>query len=225
MLATGRAGRGSTRPHNTPSGPLPADFRAATRRVEALVDPPALPHSVLMRRLLRRWRGAREAQPAGQPPIDTLRWRRIARRTALFDGLGVAEGRQLRSLAGQFLASKAITAAADLTLSPHRRDALDGAVNGVPPLAAGRRQRWIDTFQSAFEQFRADLDAAPEPEPATDADDAPLIDPYAAESPDEFFAVTSEYHFCAPALLHAAMPAVAAELQAFYGDSPRAGRG
>jgi MtfA peptidase len=44
-----------------------------------------------------------------------------------------------------------------------------------------------------------------------------LIDPYAAEAPDEFFAVVSEYHFSAPALLQQALPEVAFELQRFYG--------
>ena len=44
-----------------------------------------------------------------------------------------------------------------------------------------------------------------------------MIDPYASESPEEFFAVTSEYHFSAPQLLEAQMPEVAAHLRRFYG--------
>ena len=43
------------------------------------------------------------------------------------------------------------------------------------------------------------------------------IDPYAAESPEEFFAVCSEYHFSDVATLRRAMPEVAAHLQRFYG--------
>ncbi len=46
------------------------------------------------------------------------------------------------------------------------------------------------------------------------------IDVYAAEAPEEFFAVASEYHFSAPALLAREMPAVAGHLQRFYGESP-----
>ena len=46
------------------------------------------------------------------------------------------------------------------------------------------------------------------------------IDAYAAEAPEEFFAVCSEYHFSAPAVLRAALPTVAAHLERFYGRSP-----
>ena len=47
-----------------------------------------------------------------------------------------------------------------------------------------------------------------------------LIDPYAAEAPEEFFAVATEYHFSAPDLLAQEMPGVAAHLRRFYGASP-----
>ncbi len=100
----------------------------------------------------------------------------------------------------------------------HKLDVLDGAMDGVPPLSAARRAAWIGALQPAFEALREALDALPEDvEPA--ADDFP-IDPYAAEGPDEFFAVVSEYHFSAPAQLRAAMPAVAEQLAGFYGPSP-----
>ncbi|MNF15347.1 Protein MtfA [compost metagenome] len=46
------------------------------------------------------------------------------------------------------------------------------------------------------------------------------IDPYAAEAPEEFFAVLTEYHFSAPELLAQEMPDVAAHLHRFYGPSP-----
>ncbi|MBP5150737.1 zinc-dependent peptidase, partial [Pseudomonas protegens] len=48
------------------------------------------------------------------------------------------------------------------------------------------------------------------------------IDPYAAENPAEFFAVTSEYFFSAPDLLVAAYPKVYAQLQLFYRQNPLA---
>ena len=46
------------------------------------------------------------------------------------------------------------------------------------------------------------------------------IDPYAAEAPEEFFAVVTEYHFSAPDVLAGSMPAVAEHLRRFYGPSP-----
>ncbi len=93
----------------------------------------------------------------------------------------------------------------------HKLDALDGAMDGTPPLPdRGRRQAWVAAFQTAFDRLGAAFDAGEE---------LP-IDPYALEGPDEFFAVVSEYHYSAPGLLAAALPAVAAELEAFYGRSP-----
>jgi MtfA peptidase len=92
----------------------------------------------------------------------------------------------------------------------HKLDALDGAMDGTPPLPAPERRAWIEAFQPAYEQLCATLAAG---------DEAP-IDAYAAEAPDEFFAVVSEYHYSAPDLLRQAMPAVAAALERFYGPSP-----
>jgi len=56
--------------------------------------------------------------------------------------------------------------------------------------------------------MNAELDADPEAHTA--------IDPYAAEDPAEFFAVTSEYFFTAPDLLAAAFPEVYRQLSLFY---------
>ena len=92
----------------------------------------------------------------------------------------------------------------------HKLDALDGAMDGTPPLPAEWQREWARDFQAAYDAFCAHLDAG--------GDSA--IDPYAAEAPEEFFAVTSEFHFSAPALLAAEMPAVAAHLRRLYGDSP-----
>lgn len=92
----------------------------------------------------------------------------------------------------------------------HKLDALDGAMDGTPPLPAEWQREWARDFQAAYDDFCARMDAG--------GDSA--IDPYAAEAPEEFFAVTSEYHFSAPALLAVEMPAVAAHLRRFYGESP-----
>lgn len=91
----------------------------------------------------------------------------------------------------------------------HKIDALDGAMDGTPPLPRDWQKQWAADFQQAYDAFRAQVDA----------DQQTLIDPYAAEAPEEFFAVLSECHFSAPDLLQQAMPAVAAHLRRFYGPS------
>ena len=92
----------------------------------------------------------------------------------------------------------------------HKIDLLDGAMDGTPPLDRSWQQQWASDFQRAYDDFRDQVDAGLET----------VIDPYAAEAPEEFFAVTSEYHFSAPALLGQAMPTVAAHLARYYGHSP-----
>jgi Mlc titration factor MtfA (ptsG expression regulator) len=92
----------------------------------------------------------------------------------------------------------------------HKLDALDGEMDGTPPLPREWHRRWADDFQRAYDLFCNEVDAGRET----------LIDAYAAEAPEEFFAVASEYHFSAPALLRKAMPEVAAHLRRFYGPPP-----
>ncbi len=92
----------------------------------------------------------------------------------------------------------------------HKLDALDGVLDGTPPLPRAWQRQWARDFQQAFDALAAAVDAGRET----------AIDGYAAEAPEEFFAVCSEYHFSDPALLRAAMPAVAAHLARFYGPSP-----
>lgn len=89
----------------------------------------------------------------------------------------------------------------------HKLDMLDGGSNGVPPLPPDRRQRWLSVFQTAYEAFCAEVEAERET----------WLDPYAAEAPDEFFAVTSEAYFSDPWGLAEVHPDVHRELRAFYG--------
>ncbi len=97
----------------------------------------------------------------------------------------------------------------------HKLDMLNGDANGLPPLHGNMAiQDWAKAMQSAFDQMNAELDANPEADTA--------IDPYAAENPAEFFAVTSEYFFSAPDLLAEAFPAVYAQLALFYRQAPLA---
>lgn len=95
----------------------------------------------------------------------------------------------------------------------HKLDMLNGDANGLPPLHADMRLAdWTGAFQQAFDHLEHWLDHHPH-------DEAPL-DPYAAESPGEFFAVASEYFFSAPDLLQGAYPAVYAQLCHFYRQTP-----
>lgn len=113
----------------------------------------------------------------------------------------------------------------------HKLDALDGVMDGTPPLPRDWQREWARDFGAAFEALNAELDALEadaadedghDDEDPDDDDDriGPSIDPYAAEAPEEFFAVCSEYHFTAPDVLRAAFPAVAAHLERFYGPAP-----
>ena len=93
----------------------------------------------------------------------------------------------------------------------HKLDMLNGPPDGLPPLHEGmRRQDWIDAFEPAWRDFCKRID---------DGEDT-FIDPYAAEHPAEFFAVTSEVFFEAPDLLLAEYPAVYAQMKQFYRQDP-----
>lgn len=92
----------------------------------------------------------------------------------------------------------------------HKLDALDGLLDGTPPLPGAWQRGWARDFQLAYDMLLADVEAGRET----------AIDGYAAEAPEEFFAVASEYHFSDPHTLREAMPKVAAHLQKFYGASP-----
>lgn len=84
------------------------------------------------------------------------------------------------------------------------------AVLGDPSL----RKRWSDEMQTLYERFCTDLDAYGEC-------DAPL-DPYAATSIREFFAVGSEAFFVDPLTLRTRMPALYELLGHLYQQDPAA---
>jgi len=92
----------------------------------------------------------------------------------------------------------------------HKLDALDGVLDGTPPLPRAWQREWARDFQQAYDAFVEQVDR----------ERPTLLDPYAAEAPEEFFAVCSEYHFSDPALLGRAQPLVAAHLRRLYGPSP-----
>ena len=89
----------------------------------------------------------------------------------------------------------------------HKLDMRNGSANGRPPLHTGMDpDDWARILQDAYDDLRQRVERGEET----------LIDPYATESPAEFFAVMSEYLFEAPDVLHAAYPAVYAQLAQFY---------
>ncbi|MBD9482704.1 zinc-dependent peptidase [Pseudomonas sp. PDM14] len=95
----------------------------------------------------------------------------------------------------------------------HKLDMLNGDANGLPPLHRSMHiEAWASAMQQAYDAMNTTLDANPDAQTA--------IDPYAAENPAEFFAVTSEYFFSAPDLLRDAFPAVYTQLAAFYRQDP-----
>ena len=107
----------------------------------------------------------------------------------------------------------------------HKLDMRSGDPNGFPPLHRGMSRRaWKDAFSAAYRDFAEKVDAAerlPGRRGEAALDRLP-IDPYAAESPGEFFAVASEAFFETPELLAPAYPAVYEQLRLFYRQDPAA---
>ncbi|MCW5602464.1 M90 family metallopeptidase [Nitrosomonas sp.] len=97
----------------------------------------------------------------------------------------------------------------------HKLDMLNGAANGFPPLHADMDpQEWTRVFSEAYATFCDRVDAG----------DTTIIDPYAATSPAEFFAVLSEAFFVKPCQIKLYFPDVYQQLVAFYRQDPAAER-
>jgi Mlc titration factor MtfA (ptsG expression regulator) len=93
----------------------------------------------------------------------------------------------------------------------HKLDMLNGDANGFPPLHKGMsREAWSKAFTAAYEDLCRRVDGGEDTE----------IDPYATESPAEFFAVISESFFEIPDLLRTVYPEVYAQLALFYRQDP-----
>lgn len=110
----------------------------------------------------------------------------------------------------------------------HKLDGRDGVFDGCPPLHREMDYgAWRAAFTAAFEDLRARLDRPAPRRPRGSRPGAlsrrgPRLDPYAAESPDEFFAVCCEYFFERPALLRSEYPEVYAQLAMFFRRDPTA---
>ena len=93
----------------------------------------------------------------------------------------------------------------------HKLDMLNGGANGFPPLHKGmNRQAWSQALMRAYLDFCARVDSGRYTH----------IDPYATESPAEFFAVLSEAFFEVPHLVHDEYPEVYAQFAQFYRQDP-----
>lgn len=93
----------------------------------------------------------------------------------------------------------------------HKLDMKNGPADGRPPMHSGMRAaEWATAFNAAYQDFQRRLDHRQHTE----------IDPYAGESPAEFFAVLSEYFFELPDLLRQVYPQVYRQLSLFYRQDP-----
>ena len=89
----------------------------------------------------------------------------------------------------------------------HKLDGINGVTNGMPPLRRGmNRIRWAEDWSGAYDALCRQVAAGK----------STLINPYAATSPAEFFAVLSEYFFTAPDILKKCCPGVHKQLTLFY---------
>jgi Mlc titration factor MtfA (ptsG expression regulator) len=90
----------------------------------------------------------------------------------------------------------------------HVLDMGDGVADGVP--AGVDRQAWLDVLIPAFDRFSERVACGYDT----------VLDPYAAEGPDEFFAVASESFFVTPQALKEEQPALYRLLCSFYRQDP-----
>ena len=89
----------------------------------------------------------------------------------------------------------------------HKLDGLNGVTNGMPPLRRGMsRARWSGDFSKAYAALCQQVSTGK----------SAFINPYAATSPAEFFAVATEYFFTAPKILQKCCPGVHRQLTLFY---------
>ena len=97
----------------------------------------------------------------------------------------------------------------------HKLDMLNGDADGLPPLPPGLTPEvWEETLLAAYDDFCQQVDEAEQ------RGQAPLLDPYAAESPAEFFAVMSETFFEIPELLKKEYSELYTLLSRFYRQDP-----
>ncbi len=93
----------------------------------------------------------------------------------------------------------------------HKIDMLNEGANGCPGLHANMSAyTWHDVFSKAYAKFCKQVERG----------HGLIIDPYAAESPAEFFAVLSEVFFELPLIVKQHFPSVYEQLALFYRQDP-----
>ena len=93
----------------------------------------------------------------------------------------------------------------------HKLDMLNGIANGMPPLHSNMsRSKWTAVWSKAYDKFQRKVQHHHHTS----------IDPYAAESPAEFFAVLTEVFFIQPGLLYKIYPGIYQQLHFFYRQDP-----
>lgn len=109
----------------------------------------------------------------------------------------------------------------------HKIDMRDGTPDGCPPLPAGfmgarsagaARKAWMASLQHAYEGFCDTLSMAERFGGAV-----PWLDPYAAHSIDEFFAVASEAYFVNRPAFQRDFPGLLPQFDAFFRPLPAPG--
>ncbi len=93
----------------------------------------------------------------------------------------------------------------------HKLDMLNGEPDGIPTLHSGlTEEAWVATLDSAWEDFYQRVDGGEDTR----------LDPYASESPEEFFAVISEAFFLIPDVVAEEYPALYAMFCRYYRQDP-----
>ena len=97
----------------------------------------------------------------------------------------------------------------------HVLDMADGVADGVPVLPPELPlRRWLTTLDDEYGRFKQRVDA----------EEHTLLDPYGAQSTEEFFAVASEAFFTTPEGMKGEHPALYAMFALFYRQDPAADR-
>lgn len=95
----------------------------------------------------------------------------------------------------------------------HKLDMLNGDADGMPALHSGIDEEvWRETFLAAYDDFCRRVDSGEDT----------LIDPYASDSPGEFFAVLSESFFELPDVVAEEYPALYDLFRLYYRQDPLA---
>ena len=94
----------------------------------------------------------------------------------------------------------------------HKIDMRDGAADGCPPLpGVAQRRAWLEVMQREYEAFREKVIVA-----ERFGGEPTWLDPYGAQSIDEFFAVACEAHFVAPERFRVEHAALAGMFDRFF---------